>query len=64
LKTDKQIKDISNRLNAISSSDDGNRSGNGNGNHAANNNNDEHDDYYLNMGRDPPRFLFYREAKS
>jgi hypothetical protein len=56
LKTDKQIKDISDRLNAVSSSN-----GNGNG-HSDNAERD--DDYYLNLGRDPPRFYIYRQARA
>lgn len=57
MKTDKQIKDISERLDNISSS-------------SSNNDNyynriDKYDDeYYLDQNRDPPRFLLYRQARA
>ena len=60
MKTDKQIKDISDRLNAISNNDNG-----------RNNHNDDtfridkyDDEYYLDQNRDPPRFYIYRQARA
>jgi hypothetical protein len=60
LKTDKQIKDISERLKNISNGN-GNDSGNGNND---NNHAERYDDYYLNLGRDPPRFYIYIQARA
>jgi hypothetical protein len=64
LKTDRQIRDISDRLYAISSSNNGNGDNNGNGNGHNNGHNKRDDDYYLNLGRDPPRFYLYRQARA
>ena len=72
MKTDRQIKNIADRLNAISNSSsdalEGNTNSNGNGhndnNNDNNNDNKRDDDYYLNMNRDPPRFLYYRQARA
>jgi hypothetical protein len=51
LKIDRYIKDLSYKLNSFSN--------NGNGN-----NDDKDDDYYLDIGSEPPRFLYYRHVRA
>ena len=67
VKIDRFIKDISARLDDISSNgkydDDGGSSSNNND--AYNNRIDKYDDeYYLDIGQDPPRFKYYRQARA
>jgi hypothetical protein len=63
LKTDKFIKDISQRIDNISNN------GNGNCNGCSSNNDDEYkidkydDQYYLDIGSEPPRFAYYRHIR-
>jgi hypothetical protein len=63
LKIDKYIKDISDRLDDISSN-------NGNGNNSNVKFDDRYkidkydDEYYLDIGQDPPRFKYYRQARA
>lgn len=65
MKIDKHVRDISHRLDTIS-----NRNGNGNG--RDNNNGDDDygtvteydDEYYLDIGQDPPRFFYYRYIRA
>ena len=58
LKIDKHLRDLSNRLNAVS--------GSGNGNDNDNNNNKitKDDDHYLSLGSEPPRFLYYQHVRA
>jgi hypothetical protein len=55
LKIDKHLKGLSDRLNAVSASGD-----NGNGNDS----NVLTDDYYLAIGSEPPRFMYYRHVRA
>ena len=58
---DKHLKDLTDRLNAIS--------GNGNGSNSNSNNNNEitssrnDDEYYIRTGQRPPRFQLYEQAR-
>jgi hypothetical protein len=53
LKIDKQVRNISDRLDGISSfSSKHHDSG------------DEHDDYYIDIGSEPPRFLYYMKVRA
>ena len=51
MKIDKHLKDLSNRLNAVSGSSDDN------------NEITTDDDYYLAIGSEPPRFAYYRQVR-
>lgn len=59
MKVDKYIKDISDRLDTISSN------GNGNGHGAGNNGPEDYDydEYLLDTGREPLRFAYYRHVR-
>jgi hypothetical protein len=52
LKIDKHLRDLTNRLNAVSNND--------------NNHNEiiKDDDYYLAIGSEPPRFLYYQHVRA
>jgi hypothetical protein len=60
LKTDKYIRDILDRLNAISNN---NNSGNGDGHDDGFKYYDDEDEYYLDVGSEPLRFAYYRHVR-
>ena len=56
MKIDKQVRNISNKLDSISN--------NGNGKYKHHEDGDDGDEYYLSIDSEPPRFLYYRQVRA
>lgn len=58
MKIDKDLKDLANRLNFVVSSTKGNNDGNSSRLQI------KDDEYYLSIGSEPPRFLYYGHVRA